>query len=377
MSSSDLVQPRVLRIPRSDQPPAYVLVHVTRSGSAVLDLKLVATEGENPYAVTICQSRVKQLRSKNYHGSDDEWVQILTHSLGLDPPRTSHADWMSGIEVNSIIHDSGNDHLDMIISWRMRIDGITQKLGSITLPQNDDETIQLFEWAGAATSRADELEHQASSLIGRSSTAEDTINKLNSQLEELITAKSEHENQLISKFVQLLNEKKLKIRNQQRLLASARVDPSKISDLRSATSDRGLRHAGASRSSKRRAVSDSDSETDEAFERMDVDQGSIEDKDDEATDPRRQETPQPLEDETESEEDKDVEFNLPPSHGKEDGLAPSNRPGLVTPSSPPPRRELPFTRETNNNGTKRPADGESYPPLEDPGNTGESSDDEL
>jgi len=64
-------------------------------------------------------------------------------------------------------------------------------------------------------------------LIGRFSTAEETINKLNGQLEELINAKSEHESQLISKFVQLLNEKKLKIRNQQRLLASARVDPSK------------------------------------------------------------------------------------------------------------------------------------------------------
>jgi hypothetical protein len=138
MSSS----PRVLRIPRSDQQSAYVLVHVARSGSAVLDLKLVATEGENPYAVTgqffqslhdpttdkcaaVRQSCVKQLRSKNYHGSDDEWVQILTHSFGLDPPRTSHADWMSGIEVNSLIHDSGNDQTEMIISWRMRIDGIT------------------------------------------------------------------------------------------------------------------------------------------------------------------------------------------------------------------------------------------------------------
>jgi hypothetical protein len=111
-------------------------------------------------------------------------------------------------------------------------------------------------------------------------------------------------------------------------------------------------------------ASDSDSETDEGFERMDVDRGS---NGDEETDPRRQETPQPLEDETESEEDKDVDFNLP-SQGKEDGPAPSNRPGLVTPSSPPPRRDLPFAREK---------DGESHPPLEDPENTGESDDDEL
>lgn len=115
--------------------------------------------------------------------------------------------------------------LQLIVPFLMH--ALQQRLGSITLPQNDDETIQLFEWAGEATTRADELEHQASSLIGRFSTAEDTINKLNRQLEELINAKSEHESQLISKFVQLLNEKKLKIRNQQRLLAFARVDPSR------------------------------------------------------------------------------------------------------------------------------------------------------
>lgn len=39
----------VLRIPRSDDPTTFVLVHVSRSGKAPLDLKLVATEGESPY----------------------------------------------------------------------------------------------------------------------------------------------------------------------------------------------------------------------------------------------------------------------------------------------------------------------------------------
>lgn len=57
--------------------------------------------------------------------------------------------------------------------------------------------------------------------------AEETIGKLNTQLEELIQAKTDHDDQLIAKFVQLLNEKKLKIRNQQRLLASAKVDSNK------------------------------------------------------------------------------------------------------------------------------------------------------
>lgn len=57
--------------------------------------------------------------------------------------------------------------------------------------------------------------------------AEETITKLNTQLEDLVQAKNDHDDQLVAKFVQLLNEKKLKIRNQQRLLASANIDTNK------------------------------------------------------------------------------------------------------------------------------------------------------
>src|SRR6267378_715713 len=94
MSSSDLVQPRVLRIPRSDQPPSYVLVHVARSGAAVLDLKLVATEGENPYAVTsqlfqsftiLCRSHIpltnaRQCASPGSSNSAQKLITAVTMS---------------------------------------------------------------------------------------------------------------------------------------------------------------------------------------------------------------------------------------------------------------------------------------------------------
>lgn len=64
-------------------------------------------------------------------------------------------------------------------------------------------------------------------LTDRYREAEDTIAKLSQQLADLMEAKSQHENQLLANFTQLLNEKKLKIRNQQRLLASATADPTK------------------------------------------------------------------------------------------------------------------------------------------------------
>lgn len=44
-----MTTPRVLRIPRSDDAEAFVLVHVAHKGPAMLDLTLTATEGECPY----------------------------------------------------------------------------------------------------------------------------------------------------------------------------------------------------------------------------------------------------------------------------------------------------------------------------------------
>lgn len=97
----------------------------------------------------------------------------------------------------------------------------------MTLKQDDEQAIELFDWSGVAVARADSFEQQISSLNDRCRVAEDTIRKLSAQFEELVLAKTQHEIQLTASFVQLLNEKKLKIRNQQRLLVSATVDPAK------------------------------------------------------------------------------------------------------------------------------------------------------
>lgn len=97
----------------------------------------------------------------------------------------------------------------------------------MTLRQDDQQAIQLFDWAGIATLRAYTIEERFASLLARYRSAENTIRQLNKQLEEFVSAKTQHEEQLIVNFVQLLNEKKLKIRNQQRLLASAKVEQEK------------------------------------------------------------------------------------------------------------------------------------------------------
>ena len=42
----------ILRLPRTDSEREFVLVNVSSNGPSPLDLKLLATEGENPFMTT-------------------------------------------------------------------------------------------------------------------------------------------------------------------------------------------------------------------------------------------------------------------------------------------------------------------------------------
>lgn len=46
---------RVVKFPRSDDASSFILVQITPKGSKPLDVKLVGTEGEEPY-VASCKS---------------------------------------------------------------------------------------------------------------------------------------------------------------------------------------------------------------------------------------------------------------------------------------------------------------------------------
>ena len=59
---------RLLRIPRSDQAGAFVLVNVKRAGKPDLDLELVATEGDAPYVLSGMWCSYKD--SLGVHSSD-------------------------------------------------------------------------------------------------------------------------------------------------------------------------------------------------------------------------------------------------------------------------------------------------------------------
>jgi DNA double-strand break repair and V(D)J recombination protein XRCC4 len=384
-----MASPWVLKFSRTDSE-GYVLLQVSPSGDSALDLNLLATEGEAPYkgkstfsspplacrcthVTLVRQRKIKDLRAKNSHSSDDEWQNILRYVFNPQSAPSIPDNERKGLEVVTTI---GNEKVT--ITLRNRIDKITQRLGSIELAQNNDAEIQLFEWCGSAIDQRKALEAEQTDLHSKLESAQATIASLDSKLEELVKAKADHEEELISKFVLLLNEKKLKIRSQQRLLSSAKIDPKKMKQMEKTLEGKG-RQAQSSRAGKRRAdpeaddaVNEDEVESSDGFEKLDVDrQEGIVASSQEASSVR-QTTP---ETETETEPDNDelpepMSRSSPPlgpsaptarQTSKKPAASSKSRKRQASkkksPSPPPPVRELPFAKR----GAKGKKAAESAP----------------
>lgn len=107
----------------------------------------------------------------------------------------------------------------MTIIFRKNISGITQRLGEITLVKDEAQEVDAIAWASTAVLRCDDLEREVEGLKRKYEDQQRIIQDLQQQLEDLIEAKKMHETALLEKFRDLLNAKKLKIRDQQRILA--------------------------------------------------------------------------------------------------------------------------------------------------------------
>ncbi len=282
----------------------------------------------------------------------------------------------------------------LILVFRRNISGITQRLGEIAFRQDNDEAIELYEWAAAAADTTTDLARAMRDLNTKYQAQADTIKKLNEQLEDLIQAKKQHETLLLEKFQALLNAKKLKIRDQQRLLAGAKVDPQKgmeplkcllcrtqsrtAAQVQQARQTQSTRSPRSSRSTKRKAegksphATDTDSE-DTAFEK----EPAMEAK----SDAEKETPPHSDLDATDDEDDDDLNSVPLPDTATSKGRVMESQPnrgsnsqkGSPTPPSPP--RQLRFATD------KKVATAESQSPPIAPtdGQTddSETSDDEL
>lgn len=177
-------------------------------------------------------------------------------------------------------------------------------------------------------------------LKARLKAKEAEAEKVNEQLAQLVKIKNDHENDMIEKFSLLLNEKKLKIRDQQRLLASANVDPSKAAAVEQS---REPGPAGPSKARKRKAgqVAKDDSDSDDGFENMDVD-GQEERTDSEG------DTRQTPDRESTADAESEDEAPRPPTRTPVSDTKATESSATAEGSGAevlPPKRELPFSKK--------------------------------
>ncbi|KAL9948120.1 hypothetical protein D7B24_002386 [Verticillium nonalfalfae] len=349
----------VLRFPRSDEEGSFVLVNATQTRTKPLDLKLVGTDGLAPYVASLRHDRVAALLVKNSPCAEEEWVDILSGLLTQNPGE--------GVEAIATVESE----VAITVTVRRRVKGITQRLGTLELKHNADEEIELFDWCGLAAAAVVQANVTLAAVTTKQTELEASVWQLKSQLDELVEAKTTDETELLLKFRDLLNAKKVKIREQQKILAAAAsgdppaVPPSQTSQPGKAAKTAGQgRTATKSRASKRKAAApaaeDDDDESDDGFEKMDVDTAVSKEADAEMSDQQRDTTDDETETASEHDEDED--------DAEEEEAKPAQNPARVQEDdAPPPARALPFMKKT----AKKAA------PAPPPAGSETESDDEL
>ncbi|KAM0325413.1 hypothetical protein ACHAQA_007399 [Verticillium albo-atrum] len=355
----------VLRFPRSDEDGSFVLVNATQTRTKTLDLKLLGTDGLAPYVASLRHDRATALLAKNSPCAEDEWVDILSGLLTQKPAE--------GVEAIASVESE----VSMTITVRRRVGDIAQRLGTLELKHNADEEIELFDWCGLAAGAVVQAHDTLASVTTKTNELEESVRQLRSQLDELLEAKKADETELLLKFRDLLNEKKVKIREQQKILATASVDPEASpappsqADQTGKASKSGKGHtATKSGASKRKAPAPvEDDESEDGFEKMDVDPGANQNEAD-MSDQDRDTTDA----ETETASDDDEEEEPEPARPTRRAAAGKPQASSAQPKSqakseeddaPPPARALPFMKKT----AKKP------PPP--PAGSDTESDDEL
>ncbi|CAH0040969.1 unnamed protein product [Clonostachys solani] len=342
---------RVLKFDRTDDESRYVLLNVTSRGSKPLDLRIEATEGDEEYAQNLRHDKVVSHMVKNCPVTESEWQAILERLFTQEP--------QPDIQVTATV-ETGTS---ITVTIRKSVQGITQRLGAITIGVAPGSEFNVLDWCATAVDAAAESKALTASTATKIQDFESTIADLKHQLDELIKAKDEDETALLFKFRDLLNEKKVKIREQQKVIESAPItrvdDPPEEAEPVEAEPPKKGRKAATSRASKRKAPPTKvEEESDqEEFEPMDVDRVKSEPEETE-----REDDSEATASTTSDAEGDDVPIKETTSKGK--SSAPATKPP-TTASQPPAPRTLPFGKQRATAPAKAPAPTESETDSDD------------
>jgi len=112
-----LPDPLVLRLPRTDVDSDFVLVNVQQSGPDLLDVKLVATDGEAPFVTYLRQNQIHKLQASSSQTELGHWQSILSSVLLQSIPNDPT---LVGVEAVANLSSS-----QLTITIRNKISGIT------------------------------------------------------------------------------------------------------------------------------------------------------------------------------------------------------------------------------------------------------------
>jgi hypothetical protein len=254
----------VLRVHRTDDPSACLLLNVTQTnGTRPLDLKLVATEHEHLYHGSVKDKNVAALRVSKYTGDDDEWRQVLANTLLQERP-AANLNALQGLELSAAVSGETCE-----LSLRRKFGGVVMRLGSIILNRDDErEEVSAFDWVETAVASSDELRSELATLQASLVSQHAQVASLTSQLDELVKAKKEHEEQLLRKCAALLDAKRAKIRDQQR-----EINATKTQGHKAGTSSRGKRDVSALDVDSGNEDADADADDDGDEEEDDEEEG--------------------------------------------------------------------------------------------------------
>ncbi|KAK6845627.1 hypothetical protein PG995_015737 [Apiospora arundinis] len=309
-----MTRSRILRLPCGDAESGNFVLEAKSNGSKPLDLLIRGTDGASAFETKTRHNRIKEFKAANAPCSEAEWEQILLAIL-VDPQGATRA---QDIEIKVELRSDE----EVTLHFRKNIQGIAQRLGTIKLKDfeetDDNPGISPFDWCVSVLEDHEKVVQELGTAKEKASELEQSVEELKGQLEDLLKAKDADEGVLLEKFRDLLNEKKLKIRQQQKLIESADVDPEKLQNHEKSRGSRTTK-----RKIKDEPVSDEESD---AFEKMDVDNQNSEPQpeDPDSEEERRQTTDN---DATESEPDNN-------ETGEEEEEAPPPKP---VPKSKPAR----------------------------------------
>ena len=319
------------------------------------------------------QARISKLRDKRNQLSDDQWENVLHSTLLQRRVQGPEARTLEKLEVfASLVGDQ------LSIIFRNNISGITQKLGEVAFKKDETQELDITGWAGAAVERSNELDREVQDLSSRYDEQTKKLDELNNQLEDLIKAKTEHEDSLLKSFSELLNTKKLKIRDQQRLLASAKVDPTRAADVQNARSTSKPRAATTSRIGKRKAKSgprDSESSEESGFEGSALKQKSESDPSEQMNTPEHSDL-EATEDESGDSSDSAPHTVRTPDRNKASGGEKGARVDQMQLDMLPPTRDLPFEDGSSREQAKGPAREDKSTLTQEAGNEDDETDDD-